>query len=217
MSDENDDKKPADPEKTPANPEKTPAEPSKSDDSKKKLEELQLANAELAKKISAMEAEKQDKEEAEKKAAEERLKSENDFEALYKNEKKKREEAETQSSEYRKEVENGIKTQALTKELAKAGLKPDYQNRVSQLADLNNIKIDPNTNQVYGQDAEVEKIKTNFADLFTHGKQPPEPTKSKEAGGSPPKTGTLTIAEWQNLSATERLRREKDIDWNKTD
>jgi len=98
---------------------------------------------------------------------------------------------------------------ALALELKKLGINEDYLEKASSLADLTKIKIDTETDAVYGADTLAKTVNEDWPALFGKG------DNSNVTHSSPDRmtkgSDTLTMEQWRALPYDERVKREGEL------
>lgn len=159
------------------------------------------ANQSLRDELEQMKAEQKAREEA-------ALKEKEDWKTLYEKTKLEKETLEGKLGSAEMLRQNAKKESELKSELAKLGVKPQYVERASKLANLDSVKIDKETGVIYGAEVVAKALSEDWPDLFGPGQSE---KVEQQAPGSVAPTGALSLEEWQKLPYEERKKREGEM------
>lgn len=184
-------------------------ETNKPDDLEKKLQaerdQAKKAQEDAEKARKELEEVRKAQEEAEKK----KLEDKNDFKGLYQKAVTELEETRKKQLEQQTKLQEEKKGNALLKHLQSIGIKEEYKDKALRLANIKAVGVDETNGMIYGHEAESERVKKEFPDLF--GEKSTLPPSNKVEKNDKPPGGKLTIEDWKKLPYDKRREREQEL------
>jgi hypothetical protein len=159
---------------------------------------VSTSNQALQKQIEDLQKQVKDRNESD-------LREQNKWKELHDLKEQERDQWRAKYDDQNKTIVAGLKNRELRGELAKLGIKQSYVEKAVKLADLESIKVDPETNIVIGADSQAKLISEEWSDLFGGG----------DAGANhdaPAAVSTpITLEDWKKLSPEEKKKRKADL------
>lgn len=142
---------------------------------------------------------------AKKKYEEEKLLAEQKYQEVAELKEREASDWKSKYEHTQKVITDSVKTNSIKKELHKLGMSASYMDHAIKMIDLGSVKIDPDTNTVYGHESAANQIKEMFPPLFG------VTMASVDHSAPNVEHKNIDIDAWKNMSHDDKIKYEEQL------